>query len=123
MIVRPGRRADVSMDISPICFSREPIDVTISPSISAEMYFPVTGNVESNFDGLRPADGSEGCRGDSFDARDREPLGGIPRVEELDCNQGGNLDENSGWPYQRETGISPETFKLSWSLFRRHPER
>jgi len=70
-------------------FSREMMDVTISPTNLIEMRFPTTGKVGENIGDFRPTDSFEGYGGDSFDARDREPLGGISRAEDLDNNKGG----------------------------------
>jgi len=44
------------------------------------MRFQTAGNVGANIGGIRTADGSEEHGGDSFDARDLEPSGGISRI-------------------------------------------
>lgn len=48
MHVSPVRRVDDSMDVPPIMFSTEPINITTNFSNSTEMRFPETRNVGTN---------------------------------------------------------------------------
>lgn len=105
-VIPPRRRTDVSMDLSPIRFSREPVNDTTSPTNSAEIRFPTMENDRANVGDSRPFDNSEGYGGPSFDARDREPTKGISRVEDLD------YDEDLEY---RRVGMSLEKAKLGRS--------
>ena len=62
-----------------------------------------------------PIDGPEGYGRASFDARDREPLGGISGVEDLDYDEAGSIGENSECSPQRGIAKSPETINLGKS--------
>ena len=55
VVVPPDRRADVSVNLPPILYF-------------TEMSFPTAGGVGANVGDFRPADGSEGHGGSSFDA-------------------------------------------------------
>lgn len=60
LVVTPGRRSNVSMDLPLIRSFRQLIKVTLIPFNSADISFSLTRNVESNFGGFGPAGSSEG---------------------------------------------------------------
>lgn len=72
------------MNISTIRFSRKINEVTLSSTNSGKMAFPTTGYVGTKVGGFRATDGSQ----DSFDARDRESLRVISRIEDLTYDDG-----------------------------------
>ena len=52
------------------------------------MRFPARRIIGVNVDGFHRAEGSEGRGGASFDARDREPFGGISHAEDVTFDEG-----------------------------------
>ena len=111
MVVPIGRLADVSPDLPLIIrVFLETIDFTTSTTNSIEIRFPMTSNVGA----FRPTYGCDVHGGASFDARDREPLGGISSVENLHYERvvvSVDVHPNSKGKQQQTT------------LLRRHPER
>lgn len=75
------------------------------------MRFPRIGDVGTKVGGSRPADGSQGNSGASFDARDREHPWGIYRcVEDHDHHKDSSLGEN---PNGHPNGGRPSHAKCS----------
>lgn len=96
VVVSPSYRADASIDPPQTSIFSTSIEAIKSSTTLAEMRFPTTGNVEANFGRFCPADCPEGYGGVSLDARDRETLRDMTRVENLDHEGDGNLGEKSG---------------------------
>lgn len=60
LVVTPGRRSNVSIDLPLIRSFRQLIKVTLIPFNSADISFSLARNVESNFGGFGLAGSSEG---------------------------------------------------------------
>lgn len=73
-------------------------------------------DVGTNGDGFRSAESSQSNAGASVDALDREPLGGISHVRDLDNEEGGNIGEKNECSSQQGTAKSPEKFKIGKPL-------
>lgn len=73
------------------------------------------GHVGTNVCGYRLADGSQGNKGASFDARDRDPLGGISRVEDVIYRVDGSLGGKAEYSSHCGTANTPKTSKLGIS--------
>lgn len=79
MVVSPGRRADVSMDLPPLRRDRS----HCKSNLFSRHAFSDDWERRIYLCGFRPTDGSQGHGGASFDARDRNPLGGISYPEKV----------------------------------------
>lgn len=91
------------------------IEVTLSLCNSAEMRFPTMGNDGKNDGGFRPVDSSQRNCGTSFDTQDRETLGSISRVKDLNYDESGDPSEKIDCSPQQETVKSSEMFQIGKS--------